>query len=49
MLRIIQSFGKHFSCHLQGECVEAGRFDAFLGQPVSGELNFMVLIGAAKT
>jgi hypothetical protein len=25
MLRIIQRFGKHCSCHLQGECVVVGR------------------------
>jgi hypothetical protein len=26
MLRFIQHFGKHRSCHLQVECVEVGRF-----------------------
>jgi hypothetical protein len=26
MLSIIQPFGKHFSCHLQGECVVVGLF-----------------------
>jgi hypothetical protein len=37
MLRIIQRFGKHYSCHLQGEYVRVGRF---IGQTVGDELHF---------
>jgi hypothetical protein len=38
MLKVIQRFGKHFSCHLQGECAEAG------GGGVGG-MGFDVLAG----
>jgi hypothetical protein len=47
MLRIIR-FGKHCSCHLQGECVVVAHFwKPYIGQAVGGEMYFMVLIGAA--
>jgi hypothetical protein len=49
MLRIIQRFGKHCSCHLQGECVVAGRFwKSYIGQAVGGALDFVMLIGGAE-
>jgi hypothetical protein len=49
MLRIIQRFGKHYSCHLQGDCVEVGRiWKPYIGQAVGGELDLMVLIGGAE-
>jgi hypothetical protein len=49
MLRIIQRFGKHCGCHLQGECVVVGRFwKPYIGQVVDGKLDFMVLIGGAE-
>jgi hypothetical protein len=44
MLKIIQRFGKHCSCHLQGEYVMVGHFwQPYIGQTVGGELNLMVL------
>jgi hypothetical protein len=46
---IIQAFGKHLSCHLQGDCVMVGSFwKPYIGQAVSGELHLMVLIGVAE-
>jgi hypothetical protein len=49
VLRIIQHSGKHCSCHLQGEYVIGGRFrKPYMGQRVGGELDLMVLIGAAE-
>jgi hypothetical protein len=49
MLRIIQRFGKHCSCHLQGECVVVGRFlKSYTGQAVGGGLYLMVLFGEAE-
>jgi hypothetical protein len=49
MLRIIHRFGKHCSCHLQGECVVVGRFwKPYIGQEVGGELHLMVLTGGAE-
>jgi hypothetical protein len=48
MLRAVRRFGKHCSCHLQGECVEAGQFwKPYIGQATSGELDLMVVIGGA--
>jgi hypothetical protein len=48
MLRIIQRFGKHCSCYLQGEYVMIGRFlKPYMGQAVGDELGLMVLIGGA--
>jgi hypothetical protein len=43
MLSIDQYFGKHCSCHLQGECV-VGRVLETLGS----ELDLMVLIGGTE-
>jgi hypothetical protein len=48
MLKIIQRFGKHSSCHLQGKYVMVGRFwQPYIGQAVGAELVLMVLIGGA--
>jgi hypothetical protein len=44
VLRIIQRFGKHCSCHLQGDYVMIGLFLEALG----GELDLMVLTGGAE-
>jgi hypothetical protein len=47
MLKIIQHFSKHCSCHLQG--VMVGRFwQPYIGQAVGGDLDLMVLIGGAE-
>jgi hypothetical protein len=49
MFKVIQRFGKHCSCYLQGECVVVGRFwKPYMEQAVSGELYLMVLIGGAE-
>jgi hypothetical protein len=49
MLKIIQRFGKHCICHLQGEYVMVGRFwKPYIGQAIGGELDLMVLIGGAE-
>jgi hypothetical protein len=43
MLRIIPRFGKHCSCHLQGECLVVRRFwesKACVGQAVGGEFEW---------
>jgi hypothetical protein len=49
ILKIIQRFGKHCICHLQGEYVMVGRFwQPYIGQAVGGELDSMVLIGRAE-
>jgi hypothetical protein len=49
MLIVIQCFGKHCSCHLQGECLDVGRFwKPYIGQAVSIELDLMVLFGGAE-
>jgi hypothetical protein len=46
MLKIIQCFGTHYSCHLQGEYIMVGRFwQPYTGQAEGGELDFIVLIG----
>jgi hypothetical protein len=48
MLKIIQRFDKHCSCHLQREYVIVGHFwKPYIRQAVGGKLNFMVLIGGA--
>jgi hypothetical protein len=49
MLRIIQRFAKHYSCHLQGEYVMVGHFrKPYIGQAVGGELDLLVLTGRAE-
>jgi hypothetical protein len=49
MLKIIQRFGKHCSCHLQDECVVVGRFwKSCIWQAVGGELDLTMLIGGAE-
>jgi hypothetical protein len=49
MLRIVQRFGKHCGCQLQGECVIVGGFwKPYIGQAAGGELDLMVLIGGAE-
>jgi hypothetical protein len=49
MLKIIQRFGKHCSCHLQGEYEMVGRFSKpYIGQAPGGELDLVVLIGGAE-
>jgi hypothetical protein len=38
MLNVIQRFGKHPSCHLQGECLLVGCFwKPYIEQVISGE------------
>jgi hypothetical protein len=42
MLRIIQRFGKHCCCHLQGECVVVGHFwKPYIEQAVGSELELV--------
>jgi hypothetical protein len=49
MLKIIQRFGKHYSCHLLGKYVIVGCFwRPYIRKAVGGELGFMVLIGGAE-
>jgi hypothetical protein len=49
MSKIIESFGKHCSCHLQGECIKVGCFwEPCIGQAVGGEFDLVVLIGGAE-
>jgi hypothetical protein len=49
MLRIIQHFGKHCSCHLQSEYVVAGYFwNLYIGQTEREELELMVLTREAE-
>jgi hypothetical protein len=49
MLKIINRFGKHCSCYLQGEYVMVGRFwKPHIGQEVGRELNLIVLIGGSE-
>jgi hypothetical protein len=49
MLSIIQRFGKHCSCHLQGECVVVERsWKPYIGQAVGGGLDSVVLIDGAE-
>lgn len=49
MPSIIQRFGKHRSCRLQGEFVMVGQFwKPYTGQAVDGELVVMVLIYGAE-
>jgi hypothetical protein len=49
MLRVIQRFGKHCTCHLQGEYIVAGRFwKSYIEQAVGGGLDLMMLIGGAE-
>jgi hypothetical protein len=49
MLRIIERFGKHCSCYLQGECVELLVFwKPYIETAVVGDLDFMVLIGGVE-
>jgi hypothetical protein len=48
ILVVIQGFGKHCSCHLQGECAEVGRFrKPYIGQVVGGELDLIFMVGGA--
>jgi hypothetical protein len=47
MLIIIQHFGKHCSCHLQG--IMVGCFwEPYIGQAVHGVLDLMMLIGGVE-
>jgi hypothetical protein len=49
LLRIIQLFGKHRSCNLQGKYVVVRRFwKPYVGQAVGGGLDLIVLIGEAE-
>jgi hypothetical protein len=49
MLKIIQRFGKHCSCHLHGEYAVVRRFwKPYISDAVGGELDLMVLIGGAE-
>jgi hypothetical protein len=49
MLKVIQHFGKHCICSLQGEYLLVGCFfwKLYIEQAVGGELVVMVLIGGA--
>jgi hypothetical protein len=43
-------FGKHYSCHLQGECVLVGSFSKpHTEQAVGGEWDVMNMIGGAES
>jgi hypothetical protein len=49
ILIIVEHFGRHCSCHPQGDCVDAGRFwMSCVGQAVDNELDLMMLIGGPK-
>jgi hypothetical protein len=49
VLKIIHYFDKLGSCHLQDEYIMGGHFwKAYIRESVSGKLNLMVLISAAK-
>jgi hypothetical protein len=57
MLRVVQCFGKHFSCHLQGDCSlivtnQACNGWSFLADllrhGVDGALDVMELIGGTE-
>jgi hypothetical protein len=48
VLKIIQRFGTHCSCHLQGEYVLAEQFLGALYREVDGELDLISLIGGAE-
>jgi hypothetical protein len=48
MLEVIQRFGKHCNCHLQGEYVLVGRFwKPCMWKAVGGKWDMMDLIGRA--
>jgi hypothetical protein len=45
MLKIIQLFGKHCSCYLQGKYVMVGHFwQPYVGQTAGEEMDLMMLI-----
>jgi hypothetical protein len=49
MLKIIQHFGKHCSCHLQGKYVMVGCFwIPCIGQTIGEEMDLKVLIGGVE-
>lgn len=49
MFIVIHCFGTHCICHLQSECVEVrGFWKPYIGQAVSGEWDWMVLIGGVE-
>jgi hypothetical protein len=49
MLKIIHRFGKHCSCHLQGEYVLIGRFwNPYIRQTIGCEWYVTDLIGGAE-
>jgi hypothetical protein len=48
MSSINQCFGKHCSCHLQGECVVRRVLEALYRAGPGGELHLMVLISRAE-
>jgi hypothetical protein len=49
MWKVIQHFGKHCSCHVQGEYVLVGHFwKPYVGQAVGGKLNAMVPTGGVE-
>jgi hypothetical protein len=48
MLNIIRRFGKHFSCHLQDECIVGIILEAlYTGHAVRGGLDLTVMTGEA--
>jgi hypothetical protein len=49
MLKIIQHFGKHCSCHIWGEYVIVEHFwKTYIGRAVGAKLDLMVLIGGVE-
>jgi hypothetical protein len=49
MFKIIHCFGKHCSCHPQGESVMVGCFwQSYIGQAVGGEFDMMALISGTE-
>jgi hypothetical protein len=49
MLQVIQRFGKHRSCHLQGEYILVGRFwRPYIGQAVGGQWDVTNMIVGAE-
>jgi hypothetical protein len=49
MFLVIQHFGKHYSCLLEGKYVDCGHFwKSYFGQVVGTKKEFMVLIGGAE-
>jgi hypothetical protein len=49
MLKVVQHFSKHSSCHLQGECLLVGYFwKSYIGQAVGAVQDVMNLTSRAE-